>query len=157
MAKRKLPKEYTDYIARVIWYLRREILHGEYGMTVRYVASLASEDHTTTTAEIHIDPVYLNFKLVLSDFVLDLWKKKSYQKIGGILAHELCHLLTQPMKMLAVADAAPSQEKGIGEVNERQTQRVANVLDSLLPAKWYEPETLKTLLRHDDDITGAEV
>ena len=141
----KKPKkyDYREYIKKLTQYLRTEIFHGEYRFTVFYEDNPKDDREDAEricSAEITIDPMYLNFNLYIYPIIETWWKDKKYTAIGQTLVHEVCHILTQPLYNLALGDAAPSQKDPFKEVNERQTQRIANVIDYLLPENYADPK-----------------
>ena len=136
--------EYKDYVYKLVSYLRTEIFHGEYRFVIFYEKSdkdCDSEDRSIA-AEITVDVEYLNFTLYLYPICERWWKEKKYGEIGQTIVHELCHILTQPLYNLALFDAAPSQKNPFKEINERQTQRIANIIDYLLPKDYANPENV---------------
>jgi hypothetical protein len=111
-------------------YLKRQIYHGEYETRLEFLHKPIQPDgpDRITHADITVDNVYLVFACRLAPVMYEKWREKEYQAIGQIVLHQVCHLLTDPLNQLAKSDAAPSTLEYIQQINERQTQRICNVI-----------------------------
>jgi hypothetical protein len=141
------PEEFKSHIINLVKYVLSAVNHTEWDSSIEFVQKdYEADGDRVAFMRIWCDDVYLNFDMQVTTSVFRMWKDGDYSKIGGYVCHEVCHLLTQPLKELLMADAAPSQKQHFMEVVERQTQRIANVLRRLLPDEWYMPEILKAAM-----------
>ena len=124
-------------------YLRSAIFHGEYQMTIAH-AETPKEDGPSCAAEIRIDTVYLNFTITIYPTGKEAFEE-SHKAFFRIMAHEICHLLTEPLYLWACTNNLPSDKEHMEEVRERQTQRTCNALLSYLPKDIHLPDVLKKL------------
>lgn len=145
-------KEFKDYVGNVVCYLRRKMYLGEYSMSSRYVDKHQddSDNGGITYAMINVDDSYLTANLTVFGVMMEWYNDGDLHRVAHTLLHEMCHLLTEPLWYWARYDASPSQEPIIRRDNERQVQRIANVIGWLLPDDWYYPEKVAGYWDKDD-------
>lgn len=132
-------KEFKDYVGLVLKYLRREMYLGEYYLDIDYIESHPEDDDDSVTyAMVHIDDSYLTIRLSVYGVMQEWFEKGDLQRVSMTLLHEMCHSFTEPIWRWARYDCSPSQESTIRRDNERQVQRIANVIGWLLPDRWYD-------------------
>jgi hypothetical protein len=136
--------EFKMYIRLLCRFLLPVFLLVEYDYEIHWMrVDEGADDGGGIAARISMDHVYLNFQLQIFPRLRGTFEEGTLHQVAAIVVHEFSHLLTQPMYCEALADAAPSQVSGLRDLNERQTQRVANVVMASLPKNWYKPATLK--------------
>lgn len=118
---------FKNYVLKICKQLRIDFLLGEYKMSVTF----PEKQRKNYYADISIDPTYLSFNINVYPLTKELYDRKDYAAIAEILTHEMAHVLTEPLHLLA------KDKKHALEVCERQTQRITNVVFSLLPSKLY--------------------
>jgi hypothetical protein len=138
--------EFKEFAKEVCRKIRNDIYHGEYSMQFDWPQSQPNDDQERgiiTNAEIIVDSKYLNCTIKLFPN-LKKWYDEGYiNRVLDVLMHEMCHILTQPMLEEATRDASPSQKARIGEINERQTQRISNALYLNKPTEYWLPKGFK--------------
>ena len=139
-AKKISVEEYANLAA---FYLRNEIYHGEYNAEI-VISKTPKEDSPDCAAEIRIDEVYLNFTITVYPKGKAAFER-SQREFFLLMAHEICHLLTEPLYLWACSDNRPSEKDRVEEVRERQTQRICNALVNFMPKDIHLPEVLKKL------------
>ena len=139
------PEEFRQHIRDVCDYLRARFNLDEWTGHIRFEDPGDSEDPASTIrASIKSNRTYLYYTIRIGPAILECWRDRQWREIGTDLCHEFTHVLTDPIVVLAMEDAAPSRTRMIEEVNERQTQRIAVVISTSLPDNWYTPEYLKS-------------
>mgnify|MGYP001573326755 CR=1 FL=1 len=141
-----MDKEYRQYIENLAAYCRDVTFHGEYSQTFRFAPKRHPGDgdsNTVTKMTISVDHVYLNQLITVYPETTLAYKRKDYKQIGKDMLHEICHTYFQAVWDLFVWDQCQSQKKSNDETVERQVQRVAVTIYSLLPRGWYLPSRLK--------------
>ena len=126
---------YVRYVNRLCEYFRRAVFAGEYtlGVEVDCLPGPEIPAGKEVMAIIDIDTTYLSIHMKLFKGLREWFNEKKFQQIAGVICHEFCHVLTEPLYELAVVNAAPSQLKEIETVRERQTERVSASLFQLVP------------------------
>ena len=137
--------EFKTYIRLLCRFLLPVFLLVEYDYEIHWmpVDEETDDGGGDIAARISMDHVYLNFQLQIFPRLRAMFEEGTLHQIAAVVVHEFSHLLTQPMYCEALADVAPSQVNSLRDLNERQTQRVANVVMASLPKNWYKPATLK--------------
>lgn len=138
--------EFKDYVGMSLKYLRRELYMGEYMMDVEYCEECEDDkDGITTYAMIYVDDSYLTMRIKVYGVMQEWYDGGRIDKVAMTLLHEMCHIFTEPLWYWARYDCSPSQEPIIRRDNERQVQRIANVIGWLLPKDWYSLDRLKEI------------
>lgn len=117
---------------------------GEYSHIIKWESKACEgdDDSSVTYAAIRVNDIYLYFTVFIYPRMFAQWESGDLKMIAQDILHKLCHTLTEPMAKIALEDAKPSHNQHIRNTNERQTQRIANVMWSLLPKDWYLPDKL---------------
>ncbi len=125
------PQAYKDYMRGLTEYFRNTIFHNEYKFDIVYHQGSIDDRASDPEATINVDTVYLCFTVQYSGRVLET------------VCHEVCHILTTPMKLLALEDVRPSQYDAVKAVDERQTERISNSIMWCLPEDRWTPAGIK--------------
>ncbi len=139
------PRDYKRYVQALCDRLKREFYLLEYDMSISFHKDLESNrpHGTVPNAYIHIDIVYLKFEVHMNDEKEGAaFRDKDYYHIARVLTHEFSHLLTEPIYDIACDAISNQTKKHLEEVRERQTERIAGVIDSLMPDNWYLPKKI---------------
>jgi hypothetical protein len=144
MKRTVYPKPFKEHIERLAKYCLETTAHGEYELKIHYAQEAHKDDTdvSETKAEVALSCSYLWVSITVFPCLLTHWRAGEYREIGRNLLHEVCHLLTEPISDLFMADAAASQRSHFTSVIERQTCRVANALDRLMPEGWHLPNPM---------------
>jgi len=145
-------QDFKNYIDDLIAYLRTILLVGEYVIKTEFSETpdeddASCEDGLTTYATIISDDVYLSAYITIHPAMQLAFDAGNFNKVACYTLHELCHIITQPLVKWARNDAAPSQLVEIKDVNERQTQRIANAIEQAMPTNWWKPEFLRKKIK----------
>jgi hypothetical protein len=132
------PLVFQRHVRRLVERLRHDFFLGEYAYSLEFTDAVDSAPGYIEGASIVIDPTYLEFKIRIRPLILDYWKAGNHSAIGRVLAHEMAHVITQPLYLLARHESRQAQD--LEEIRERQTQRVANAILDKMPSGWYLPE-----------------
>lgn len=144
MPETEFPDAFKRHVHILASYLRRTVWAGEYDMSLVFRDADDDEvDGGAVPAEINVNSVYLFFQIRVTKHMLEDWQEKNYGRVAKYILHEVCHILIDPVKQLAMRDAAPSQMKMFQEIVERQVCRVTNTIDLLLPKDYGTPEFLE--------------
>lgn len=142
----KRPKDfdkYRQYVRELCNYIRTEIYHGEYTMDLAYTRERELVGNTELAAEISIDQTYLQFTITFYGKCYSFWEQKRYEDLARIVTHEMCHLITEPLYLIAIDAITNTSKDLLEDVRERQTQRIANVVFDALPKDVYTPKKNK--------------
>ena len=124
-------KQFRDYIRAVADDLRCKFFLQEYELEFDFNEEEAPDPHgdgKTGAAKIETDCVYLGILLIIYHELYNLWQHNQLQKIYQILVHEFCHALLAPLMREVQIEAHPNSKSFLVDINERQTQRIANVI-----------------------------
>lgn len=145
---RKMKKKFKNFIVTASELLRREIFHGEYKMSFCWhiESRETSEDRPgrEVAARIDIDPTYLNFEICVFSPLYSFFEDGKYEDILEALIHEFCHLLTAPICRVALKGISPQEKGYLEDIEERQTQRIANAIFRRIPKTAFIKEALGT-------------
>jgi len=142
--------EYTDefkrYIEVLVDFCKHETGHGEYESSLIFMKDSDDDDidGAHTKMSIVINPVYMYFTIRVYPDCFSHYENKDYEKVGGYVLHEVCHLLTRPIEELFWWDVSASQSKQFSDIIERQVQRIANAIMPGLGDEWYLPEVMQS-------------
>lgn len=100
------------------------------------------EDKGETLACVEFNSVYLYVAVTCFPALYFTWKEKKYSKIGDAILHELCHGFLAPLTYQWNWDDPPSLKQQRQDTVERQTQRITNSINDLLPKEWYMPKAV---------------
>lgn len=138
-------KRFKDAVVKTCRKMRNDLFHGEYKMSYEFQdepkpSKLGNPDKTIG-AQISVDTVYLDAKIEVFPVLYDYYEDGDYYYIVETLCHEICHLLTEPMYTFAFKLTREGfEEKVAAEIRERQTQRICNIVMSMIDYKKdYEP------------------
>jgi hypothetical protein len=133
--KDKTPKEikqFRDYIRTVADDLRCKFYLQEYelGWDWREEEDGEGYDHIEGrgAAKINSDTVYLRLTLTICSPIYEMYLHNQLKEIYAILVHEFCHVLVAPLFKELHLESHPQAMTFIGDIHERQTQRIANVI-----------------------------
>lgn len=130
--KKKI-ENYKKWIDRVLVMLRNKFFVKEYEWSVGY-----EKDRDGIGAQIKIDTKYLNYDVTIFKCVEEMYKKGKYQQCFNILVHEMCHIYTEPLYIIAIDAVTNSSKDFLELVREQQTQRIAGCISEICPKSlWY--------------------
>lgn len=87
---------------------------------------LELEPSCTKASESEIHYPYKTITIRYSDDLLDDFKKKKYEKVIGVLVHEMCHPITDGLYSKAVSVFRTKDE--VEDERERLTDAIANIV-----------------------------
>lgn len=128
---RSRPEPFKAYVLRVLDAVRCKLYLHEYRMFIRLDAD-AEFQNPESMAEISICGTYLEFTVKLSERLRDWYKRGQLYNVVTVLVHELCHVLTEPLYVIAVDAVTNTSLKYLHDTRERQTQRICNVVLGML-------------------------
>ncbi len=142
-AVKKVKKAYDPafrkYVKNLCAALRKTFFAGEYNLDVCWckeaVREPGEEIRGEVRASISLDPRYLDCTIHVHQPVYDLWKNNDLYGVGRVIVHEFSHILIDPVYFEGVKGVSKERSEMMDDIRERQTQRVANVVWELLPAK----------------------
>jgi len=128
MVKWKPDTKFRAFVKKWLIEYRNMIFAREYKLTIDYL------DEDKNKVMISVDLKYLTIHVEVFKPIEILWKKKKYEDLKETLLHEICHILTEPMYDLQVEliNGNSIHNNTIEETRERQTQRIANVINNLI-------------------------
>lgn len=133
-------KNYKEYIKKCCHLLRKEFYCGEYEMKIMF---MDCDDEGGAAANISISSTYLSFIIRFFPEVYGYWKAGDMEQVKRIVIHEFSHLLLDPIWKLH-ADSVPNNVKDmIFMTYERQTQRIANIVEDKVYKKLTKLEPKK--------------
>lgn len=133
--------EFCHYVEAKVRFLQNVMNLGEYEVDFGLVDDFPPDSsYGDTYAMIVPDTVYLTASISVGRCMAEMYANGDYKMVGAILLHEMSHLLTEPLWHLVSGGVHPAAMELVSFTNERQVQRIANVINSLLPNKWYMPE-----------------
>ena len=95
---------------------------------------------SSTVAYAVTDCDYFKATFTFTKFAEDLWKHKEYETLFQCLAHEVCHIWTEPLRMLALRSTSPATAEQLVTAHEQLTQRIALLVLRGIPEKSYTPK-----------------
>lgn len=139
----RFSKKFKNYTLAICSYLRWMYYHNEYQMKIDYIDIIPNDDmpRKVTEAEIEINSAYLTMTIKISRQMQSHWENKDYSEIALIMCHEFSHLLVEPIDKIARKYVSKIEDKYLSEANERQTQRISNIISDRLPKNWYIPSS----------------
>ena len=135
MKKDKLYARYKKHTSELCQFLRTELFCGEYLMDIEYSKEEKKSGESFVAGEIKIDTKYINFTVTFYPEHFRGYQAKNRHKFLATIVHEMCHLLTEPLYLLAIDGVTNRTLSYLEEVRERQTERIANAVFALIPEK----------------------
>lgn len=140
----KYSKEFKRYIFNLIGVCKALTYTGEYQIDVFFSDNECDnpfDDNRRVAAEISVDDAYLNATITIYPAIFEYWEDKEYKEIGKHILHELCHIVTEPLKgyPIRLGLLSPLQMDELRFINERQTQRIRNCILQQVQANWSDP------------------
>ena len=74
------------------------------------------------------DGTYMDATIRLYPSAHKKWKDGKYEALGRILVHEFCHVLTDPLYVIATECVSRREGPNLEHVRENTTQHVANIV-----------------------------
>jgi hypothetical protein len=136
----KLTQPYKQHVAKLVKYLREEMYLHEWDLTLKF-AEHPKEEKDDCVADIHTDSKYLNATITFYPRNQAAFNRNDGKYILDTVVHELCHILTEPLYIIAINGITNTASEFLEEVRERQTQRITNIIIPFIPKSVY---TIKT-------------
>lgn len=138
MSEKAIHNRYKRYVEDMVERLRTDMFLHEWHYQIYFDVDQAELGEENIVASIKVDHRYLNFSLFLSTTLKDWFKSKLSHRVFDILAHELAHVYTEELYMVAFDACSNSNVKFLDDIRERQTQRIANLVLQQYKPKDYE-------------------
>jgi hypothetical protein len=134
MPTSKPPKRtaFEKYVLELVKYFQDVTNTSEYRPTVIFMGK-PCKHQKYRLAEIGTETRYLEFVLRVYPLVRQKFEDGQLYEVVETICHEICHILTEPLYELAIANTRPSDRREIEDVRERQTQRICNALMKKVP------------------------
>lgn len=147
LVRHKHPAEFIKYCKSMLKELQHLLHLEEYKITVKPVeVDEADRNGMTEMASVTIDTVYLNVTLYLRPALRELWKNCKYEEICVDLIHEMVHVFIEPVWVEGKRYApGGADNQALTDTVERQTQRLAQAIRSILPSDFHEPSRRKPI------------
>jgi hypothetical protein len=131
---KKKTEKFQDYVKRVLKEVKRHMYLQEWTYSIVW----AKEDKQTgpdmfVMAEIKTQVSYIRFDVTIYPALERKFNAGQYDDVAETLTHELCHVLTEPLYVMAYDLCAPALNDHLNVVREQQTQRTCNAVYGLLP------------------------
>lgn len=137
-------KAFEKYIFDICDALRAHFFMQEYTIFYEFdYDTMAFGESEEIAAQIDVDNVYLRYKIITRGALFDMYTKKRHEDIIETLIHEHCHALTDPLYKMAVDCQTNNTLKYLEDANERQTQRITNIIFSNIPKKWINKQKIR--------------
>lgn len=126
---------FKKHVMRLVNYFQSAVLADEYDINV--VFSTADEDDKA--AQIRTDEIYLNATITIHPPTWRMWQAKDYEALAKVIAHEACHLLTEPLYGFAYRSTSELTRGHLNELRERSTERISKILFRRTPKSVWQP------------------
>lgn len=135
---------FKRHIRKLVKYFARAVFAHEYSKQIRFVNEVKKTDNGgQTLATINCNSRYLEFTVTFYKGSFDLWEDKEWWMLADVVLHEMCHIITDPLYEISMLGTNSFTKEHLVDVNERQTQRIANAILALVPASAYTPAKLR--------------
>lgn len=132
--------KYQDYIANVVRHLQGTMMLQEYNFRITFDEDLGAPDdpdNLEIRADIAVQTEYLRARIRCGKPMRRLFKDGKYRDIWETLCHELAHVIIEPISEIAMEATAPVSHRLVRQIEERQVQRICNVIMGLLPSRLF--------------------
>lgn len=130
----KQEKQFRAHVTKLFTWLREAFHLQEWDLELHFC-----EPDEDAAADINIDSTYLSAVVrVGSDQLRHHYGVKDSWQVMYTITHEFCHILTEPLFMVAVNGVTNTSVNFLRETNERQTTRIARILMGTIPPDVYE-------------------
>lgn len=130
----KEEKQFRAHVTKLFTWLREAFHLTEWDLELHFCQP--DED---AAADINVDSTYLSAIIrVGSDILRQRYHARDSWQVMYTITHEFCHILTDPLFLVAVNGVTNSSVGFLRETNERQTTRIARILMGTIPQDVYE-------------------
>ena len=138
----KKKESYKKWVSRMVAFGKKKLSLQEWTAYMTYEKCKNKEDEGVAgTCEIKVD--YLWFNMCLYPAVENFYNKGKYEEAFETILHELCHVYTEPMYLIANEEVPKSRDREIEMLREQGTTRICSAILKLIPEKDYMPLTNK--------------
>ena len=127
-------KDYWTFVNDITSYLKEHFyLHAWtiHVVSMKKVAEGSNFENRSgdmVIASMGSDGTYMDATLRLYPSAHKKWKDGKYEALGRILVHEFCHVLTDPLYVIAAEGVSRREGPNLEHVRENTTQHVANIV-----------------------------
>lgn len=125
---------FKDHVVKLVEVLRCKMLLQEWSYRVLF----DQEFDTGHLACCVINDPYLEFTVQLLKELRDYFDSGRGWDLANTLAHELAHVHTEPLYLIACDATGRHSREHLENIRERQTSRIAHMIMLLLPQKLYK-------------------
>ena len=127
-------KGYWTFVNDITAYLKKHFYLHAWTIRVVSMKQVAQESNfenrsgDMVIASMGSDGTYMDATLRLYPSAHKKWKDGKYEALGRILVHEFCHVLTDPLYVIAAEGVSRREGPNLEHVRENTTQHVANIV-----------------------------
>ena len=127
-------KDYWTFVNDITSYLKEHFyLHAWtiHVVSMKQVAEGSNFENRSgdmVIASMGSDGTYMDATLRLYPSAHKKWKDGKYEALGRILVHEFCHVLTDPLYVIATEGVSRREGPNLEHVRENATQHMANIV-----------------------------
>ena len=127
-------KGYWTFVNDITAYLKEHFYLHAWTIHVVLMKQVAKESNfedrsgDEVIASMRSDGTYMDATLRLYPSAHKKWKDGKYEALGRILVHEFCHVLTDPLYVIAAEGVSRREGPNLEHVRENTTQHVANIV-----------------------------
>ena len=127
-------KGYWTFVNDITAYLKKHFYLHAWTIRVVSMKQVAQESNfenrsgDMVIASMGSDGTYMDATLRLYPSAHKKWKDGKYEALGRILVHEFCHVLTDPLYVIAAEGVSRREGPNLEHVRENTTQHFANIV-----------------------------
>jgi hypothetical protein len=129
--------KYSRYVQGVITWATEHLNLQEWQITFSLDQPIPDEE----TAEVAVTPKYVRAHIKLGDVARGYFETPYSWSLAHAIAHEVCHILTERMYLLALVGCTAATQEQVHDLREADTERLANIIMKSMPKRvWMVPK-----------------